>query len=165
MKQKLLLLLLLSVLWAMAGQGGAHAASGDEESQLVLSMIDGNKIYFMLSERPKITFAEQTMKIGSASREKEIEIANVSQFYFSDKTNAINNLKANDIRVRFIADDKVMVEGVSAEKIRLYALDGKEIKSHVVYSDGSAIVSLSLLLPGVYILVTDNNHSLKIYRR
>lgn len=139
---------------------------GAGDHQLVVLMTDGSKLYFSLSERPKITFVEQDMRICSASKTQDLFVSNVARFYTSKSTDSVHDLKSNDKRIIYNSDEKIVIEGISAEgDIRLYALDGREVTNQVSYSGENAIVSLASLRSGTYILTIGNGQSLKIFKR
>lgn len=164
MKRKILAILLSGFFVSHLMAQDITRGAGDH--QLVVLMTDGSKLYFSLSERPKITFAEQDMRICSASKTQDLFVSNVARFYTSKSTDAVHDLKSKDKRIIYNSDERIVIEGISAEDdIRLYALDGKELTSHVSCSGDNATVSLASLRSGTYVLTIGNGQSLKIFKR
>lgn len=135
--------------------------------QLVVETNDKQKAYFALEEGPELSFNGATMIITTKSSCHSFEIADIAQYYFTDETTVIKELKANDLRISKSGNGQVTVEGLqSSSTVRLVSLDGKLLPAFVTYSDtGKATINLSSLPKGTYIISINKRQNLKINKR
>ena len=143
----------------------AQTASATDKL-LVIETADGSKTVFALSANPELTFSGQTMLLNVGAQSHSFEIADVAQYYFEDDVTAIDKLGAVKLRLRHAGNNKIIVEGLSpTSDVRLYSVDGSQMPVITTVADGKAIISLSSLPKGIYIISANKNQNIKIYKK
>ena len=135
----------------------AHAADG---KSLFVSFNDGSKIEFALSTLPEVTFGDDKMTVKTTSTTASYELWKVSTFTYGTTT----DIKQVSQDTRFAWEgDRIIVDG-KANKVSIYALDGKTVSISPIINNDKTIISLEGLTKGVYIIKI-NNKSIKITRQ
>lgn len=143
----------------------AQAASAVDKL-LVVETADGSKTVFALSANPELTFSGQTMLLNVGAQSHSFEIANVAQYYFEDDVTAIDRLETVRLRLRYTDSSKVIIEDISPHAdVRLYSTNGTLINSSVATANGQAVISLSSLPKGIYIISVEKNQNIKIHKK
>ena len=133
---------------------------------LVIETTDGSKAVFSLSANPELTFSGQTMLLNVGAQSHSFEIANVAQYYFENDASAIDEMESVKMRLRYTGSDKVVIEGISQNaNVKLYSTSGTLINGSVATTNGQAVISLSSLPKGIYIISVNKNQSIKIHKR
>ena len=124
---------------------------------LSVLMKDGTSVYFLLAEKPYITFQNDEMKIVSDTDEALVKRTLVERFEFVNEIpTGIEDVEEQDeqLRANFKLDgDAVYITGLaSGIKVVLYAMDGRVVTTSVATADGCVTLSLNTLLSGIYIV-------------
>ncbi len=124
---------------------------------LSVLMKDGTSVYFLLAEKPYITFQNDEMKIVSDTDEALVKRTLVERFEFVNEIPAgIEDVEEQDeqLRANFKLDgDAVYITGLaSGSKVVLYAMDGRVVTTSVAAADGCVTLSLNTLPSGIYIV-------------
>ena len=124
---------------------------------LSVLMKDGTSVYFLLAEKPYITFQNDEMKIVSDTDEALVKRTLVERFEFVNEIPAgIEDVDEQDeqLRANFKLDgDAVYITGLaSGSKVVLYAMDGRVVTTSVAAADGCVTLSLNTLPSGIYIV-------------
>ena len=138
----------------------AFAAVSFANGKDVLSVLmkDGTSVYFLLAEKPYITFRNDEMKIVSDTDEAVVKRTSVERFEFVDEIPTgiedVEEMDEQQLRANFKLDgDAVYITGLaSGSKVVLYAMDGRVVNSSVAAADGCVILSLNALPSGIYIV-------------
>lgn len=137
----------------------AFAATMFANGKDVLSVLmkDGTSVYFLLAEKPYITFQNDEMKIVSDTDEALVKRTLVERFEFINEIpTGIEDVEEEDeqLRANFKLDgDAVYITGLaSGSKVVLYAMDGRVVNSSVAAADGCVTLSLNTLPSGIYIV-------------
>ena len=137
----------------------AFAATSFANGKDVLSVLmkDGTSVYFLLAEKPYITFQNDEMKIVSDTDEALVKRTLVERFEFVNEIPiGIEDVEEQDeqLRANFKLDgDAVYITGLaSGSKVVLYAMDGRVVNSSVAAADGCVTLSLNTLPSGIYIV-------------
>ena len=122
-------------------------------SALLVTLKDGKKAGYILSEKPSVTFAGSKMIIKVNDASTEYNVADVSTFTFVDESeiSGIDQLSQGSTKFEY-RNGTVKAEGAT---IQVFTLDGKQLKS------GVSTVSLIGQPNGVYV-VKMNNQVIKI---
>ena len=148
MKKIVLMLMLFSFSATMFANG---------KDVLSVLMKDGTSVYFLLADKPYITFQNDEVKIVSDTDEALVKRTLVERFEFVDEIpTGIEDVEEQDeqLRAKFrLAGDAVYITGVaSGSKVVLYAMDGRVVNSSVAVADGCVTLSLNALSSGIYIV-------------
>ena len=144
----------------------AHLACTAEDRLLVVEMTNGDKVSFALSAHPEITFSGQTMHMKTDSQSQDFEIANVSNYYFESVTTGIVEPQAKDLHISNLGNGQIVVSGInSPSEIKLYATGGLQVQANLSYSEGKAVIFVSSLPKGVYILSINKQQNIKFYKK
>jgi hypothetical protein len=124
---------------------------------LSVLMKDGTSVYFLLAEKPYITFQNDEMKIVSDTDEALVKRTLVERFEFVNEIpTGIEDVEEQDeqLRANFKLDgDAVYITGLaSGSKVVLYAMDGRVVTTSVAAADGCVTLSLNTLPSGIYIV-------------
>ena len=125
---------------------------------LSVLMKDGTSVYFLLAEKPYITFQNGEVKIVSDTDEALVKRTLVERFEFVDEISTgvedVEEMDEQQLRANFKLDgDAVYITGLeSGCKVVLYAMDGRVVNSSVAAADGCVILSLNALPSGIYIV-------------
>lgn len=137
----------------------AFAATMFANGKDVLSVLmkDGTSVYFLLAEKPYITFQNDEMKIVSDTDEALVKRTLVERFEFINEIpTGIEDVEEEDeqLRANFKLDgDAVYITGLaSGSKVVLYAMDGRVVTTSVAAADGCVTLSLNTLPSGIYIV-------------
>lgn len=129
----------------------------NEKNVLNIIMKDGTSVYFLLAEKPYITFRNDEVKIVSDTDEALVKRTLVERFEFVDEIpTGIEDVEEQDeqLRAKFRLDgDAVYITGLaSGSKVVLYAMDGRVVTTSVAAADGCVTLSLNTLPSGIYIV-------------
>ncbi len=143
MKKKILTLLLLTCQTLAFADGSA----------LLITLKDGSKAGYILSQKPTVTFADSKLNVKVDDASTAYNVADVNTFTFVDEKEitAIQELSQGSSLFEY-RNGTIRAEGAS---IQVYSLDGKLVKN------GESTVSLTNYPNGVYI-VKMNNQIIKI---
>lgn len=124
---------------------------------LSVLMKDGTSVYFLLAEKPYITFQNDEMKIVSDTDEALVKRTLVERFEFVNEIpTGIEDVEEQDEQLRAnlkLDGDAVYITGLaSGSKVVLYAMDGRVVNSSVAAADGCVTLSLNTLPSGIYIV-------------
>ncbi len=149
-----LLLCLISTIWA------------DTSKSLIVESVSGEKFSFLLVNSPELTFSDRTLFVRDNTQTKSIEIDNVLQYYFTSEGTDISSVESKlNIRLNYDTNGNVVVEGFDQPaQIRFYSVSGLEYSDCVSVTYDKAVVSLSSLQKGVYI-ISINNQQIKVYKK
>ena len=149
-----LLLCLIATIWADTGKS------------LIVESVSGKKVSFLLVNSPELTFNDRTLYVQDNTQTKSIKIDNVFQYYFISEGTDISSVESKaDIRLYYDTDGNVVVEGFGKPaQIRLYSVNGLDYTDCVSVINDKAVVSLSSLQKGVYI-ISINNQQIKVYKK
>lgn len=133
---------------------------------LIIENKDGSKTAFVLSEKPEITFADNVLRVNMKGKNVDFEISDVKQFYFNNAATDIAVLKADDAKIVYQSDDRIIIEGINSNApIQLYAVNGTKIVGRVSTSEDRAEVSIVSLPKGIYLINISNQQTLKFYKK
>lgn len=148
---------------ALAGMPSAMLADYD----LVVELISGDTHEYAMKEQPVVTFVDGGVRIDAIEGTAFYPRSEFGRFYFNEVNGPENSVEeiAADVNFRFLDRDNVAVSFTPDEdtRIMLFDMSGRII-SETKAVDGEAIVSLSGLTPGIYILYT-HNRSIKITKK
>ncbi len=129
---------------------------------LIISMTDGSRQSIELSEKPMVTIADEMLNVKGASTELNLELNKVKDFTYGTTT-GIAVAQTSESFVRKGENLIFSAESGSIEVV-LTSVSGIVMRSVTVADGESLTLSLTDLVPGVYI-VTVNGVSSKIVKR
>jgi hypothetical protein len=135
---------------------------------------NGTATEFLFSAKPKITFAQGTMKVESTSTTADFPTGNVRNLSFVKQTTSIKDLLATEQLFRFypnpVENELNLVFQIPTQGITYRILDmvGKQLLAGKVNSE-SMTIQIGHLHPGYYVLMVDQNgqnaQSIKILKQ
>lgn len=149
MKKLLLLLMLFSCSVTMFAEG---------KDVLGVMMKDGTSVYFLLAEKPLITFQNDEMKIVSEKDEATMKRALVDRFEFVAKVpTGIEDVEELDEKVASenleLTGDAVHISGLLPGcRVQLLSVNGQVLMSEVAGENGCVTLLLEALPSGVYLV-------------
>lgn len=138
------------------------ASIGASAKSVVFTLNDGTKVYYLLSAEvsPMLRFKDGKMVVN----EDTYEFTDIKNFYISeeDDPNAIEKVLAKH-NVTFKANS-VVINSDSVKILKVYTLDGVEVKVPVEKSENVISVNLNGLERGTYLISTGDS-SLKVLKK
>lgn len=118
---------------------------------LVLWHSDGSKTEIELFNQPLVQFVGDRVLVTSPVINLEYNKNDVVRFTYKDIDTKISTLEARkDIEQK---DGQIIFHNVSsADKVAVYKADGVRVPVHLSFQGGNAVLSLSSLPSGVYLL-------------
>ena len=142
-----------------------HNAQADGKA-LIVESSNGSKTAFVLSKNPELTFVDKFLRIDMNGKNTDFEISDVRQFYFDEVATDIAELKATEVNVVYLSNDKIVIEGIEPNiPVQLYALNGAQIGGKISVSGNHVEISLFALPKGIYFIKISNQQPFKIYRK
>ena len=138
------------------------ASIGASAKSVVFTLTDDSKIYYLLSSgaNPMLRF-----KDGKMTVENEVyEFSMVKNFYISDEDdpNAIEQVLSKQNMT--FKSNTVLIRSDAVKTMKVYTLDGVEVKVQVQKTDDVTSVDLNGLEKGVYLISTGNT-SMKVWKK
>lgn len=138
------------------------ASVGASAKSVVFTLNDGTKVYYLLSKEvnPIMRFKEGMMVVN----EDAYEFSDIKNFYISDEDdpNAIETVLSKQ-NVTFSANT-VIIRSDAVKTLKVYTLDGVEVKAPVQKTDDVISVNLNGLDKGIYLISTGTS-SLKVLKK
>ena len=135
---------------------------GASARSIVFTLSDDTKVYYLLSSEvnPVLRFKEGKMVVN----DDVYEFSDIKNFYISeeDDPNAIEKVLAKH-NVTFKANT-VVINSDSVNILKVYTLDGVEVKVPVEKSENVISVNLNGLERGTYLISTGDS-SLKVLKK
>lgn len=138
------------------------ASVGASAKSVVFTLNDGTKVYYLLSKdvNPIMRFKEGKMVVN----EDAYEFSDIKNFYISDEDdpNAIETVLSKQ-NVTF-SSNTVIIRSDAVKTLKVYTLDGVEVKASVQKTDDVISVDLNGLDKGTYLISTGTS-SLKVLKK
>lgn len=138
------------------------ASVGASAKSVVFTLNDGTKVYYLLSKdvNPIMRFKEGKMVVN----EDAYEFSDIKNFYISDEDdpNAIETVLSKQ-NVTF-SSNTVIIRSDAVKTLKVYTLDGVEVKASVQKTDDVISVDLNGLDRGTYLISTGTS-SLKVLKK
>lgn len=142
-----------------------------ENADITFLLRDGKKVSFTFAQKPVVALNEANMVV-SVDGEKRVSYAYADVLRVTvdaEASTGVENAVAKGTAqhaVFTLSDNTLSASGLCAnERIALYATDGKLLVNGQTGPDGSAIISLSSLSAGVYVVRTQSGISYKLFKK
>ena len=147
--------------------GGTSAlAASDDQPMLKVDLADGSQLEFPLAECPQLLWEGNYVYFTTKGAQPvAVEKSSFRGFAFSG-TSGIHSVPTTKERVVYDKQGIVRIEGVdNPSAIGVYDATGRQVGSNcVTASQGSAVVNLSMMPSGVYVIRVNSQSSFKIVR-
>ncbi|MBR6037029.1 MAG: T9SS type A sorting domain-containing protein [Bacteroidaceae bacterium] len=135
---------------------------GASAKSVVFTLNSGEKVYYLLSKdvNPMLRFKDGKMTVNDDA----YEFSDIKNFYISDEDdpNAIEQVLSNQ-KMTFRSNTLVL-RSDAVKTLKVYTLDGVEVKVQVQKTDDVISVDLNGLEKGVYLISTGNS-SIKVWKK
>lgn len=135
---------------------------GASARSIVFTLSDDTKVYYLLSSEvnPVLRFKEGKMVVN----EDVYEFSDIKNFYISeeDDPNAIEPVLSK-LNMTF-KENTVIIRSETVKTVRVYTLNGVEVKAPVEKTDDVISVNLNGLEKGTYLISTGDS-SLKVLKK
>ena len=150
----------LLLLFATIGLWGSVCAN---PTFVTIEFKDLSKKSFVLAESPVFQYRNDSLVVnGSASTGYQFE--KVAKFYFEGELSSIPTIAANEVRVTYLDNQHIQVEGLAANsQVGLFSVLGQLIEQKTA-KEGEAVLFTLPAAKGVYILKV-NEQSIKIIKK
>ena len=125
---------------------------------------DGSSTWFLLAEKPVLTFTETQMAVNSSTVSASYDFADIKEYRFTDKTSALRPLQKDATRFVRQPDGDILIYGCSAGAVRLYDMSGHQLPANVTPQSDALRVSLRQLPAGIY-LIHLNQQTIKVTKK
>lgn len=142
-----------------------------EEKMTVLSvyMKDGSTEMFKFADKPSVTMADHKIAVQSDAMSGEYDFENVSHFAFEDGNlvMGIEDIAGDETAFAFSYTDNATVYVAAPELkwVAVYSIQGVEMTKVAAADNGTAIVDVSNLAPGVYVVAPSCHSAVKIVKK
>ena len=155
------------ILLCMLIMGGASAWAASSDQPIVrVDLADGSQLEFSLTERPQLLWeGDYVYFTTKGAQPVAVEKSNFRGFSFSGAS-GIHSLTESKERVIYDKQGLIQIEGVDqTSAVGVFDASGRQVNRHCVsVSQRSAIVNLSMMPSGVYVIKLNNKSSFKIVR-
>ncbi|MBR7167121.1 MAG: T9SS type A sorting domain-containing protein [Bacteroidaceae bacterium] len=136
-----------------------------DKNTLVVHLTDGTSVGFLLAERPRVTFAGDSLRIVSSVAEAAVLRSEVRRFEFvADAASSVFDVPTVSSEC-VISENQLSVSGLSSgATVRLYSLDGHLLRTAGASDAGVASLSTDGLSAGVYV-INFNSTTLKFLKK
>lgn len=132
---------------------------------LVVELADGQTINYLLLEKPVLTMDGTRLNIKSEVVETGYERNLVKRFYFTGESTGVKEVSKGALVYKQTDADHLEISGLSqSERIAIYNTSGVQVGSISRDSD-KAVVSLSGLQRGIYLVKIGKNQTIKFVRK
>ena len=132
---------------------------------LVVELTDGQTINYLLLEKPVLTMDGTRLNIKSEVVETGYERNLVKRFYFTGESTGVKEVSKGALVYKQTDADHLEISGLSqSERIAIYNTSGVQVGSISRDSD-KAVVSLSGLQRGIYLVKIGKNQTIKFVRK
>lgn len=157
--KKLLLSLLLFAFSALT--------FAQKKDVLGIFMKDGTSVYFLLAEKPLITFENSDVKVVSSTDEAVLVRSQVDRFEFvADVPTDVEDVQQEVEREKFeLTRNAIHLSGLTPGcKVQLFSIGGQSILATAANENGAVTVSTDSLPAGIY-LVNYNEITIKFIKQ
>ena len=155
------------ILLCMLILGGTSASAASSEQPMVrVNLADGSQLEFSLAERPQLLWeGDYVYFTTKGAQPVAVEKSKFRGFSFSGAS-GIHALNETKERIVYDKQGIIRIEGVDqVSAVGVYDASGRQINQHCVsVSQGNAIVNLSMMPSGVYVIKLNKKSSFKIVR-
>ena len=129
----------------------ATSAKADSVKYLVLNS-DGEETVIALADAPVMTINEGTLKVTVAGVEKlSADLSQGLTYSFSETATSIQEILNNESS-RLEQGHVYIAHAREGETVRVFTIDGKQVASQRINSEGTADIDLTTLGKGLYIV-------------
>ena len=157
--KKLLLSLLLFTFSALT--------FAQKKDVLGIFMKDGTTVYFLLAEKPLITFENSDVKVVSSTDEAVLVRSQVDRFEFvADVPTDVEDVQEEVEREKFeLTRNAIHLSGLTPGcKVQLFSIGGQSILATAANENGAVTISIDSLPAGIY-LVNYNEITIKFIKQ
>ena len=124
---------------------------------LVVHFKDGEKVYYVLADKPVVTFTADKLHIEAAEISDDHDLATVTKFTFEEhELSSVKELEAGASRITFINKTLTLEGFTPGAEIAIFDIRGVRVYADAIGADGVQSVSLASLAGGVYIVTVDS---------
>lgn len=138
------------------------ASAGASAKSIVFTLSDGTKVYYLLSKdvNPILRFKDGKMVVNDDA----YEFSDIKNFIVSDEDdpNAIETVLSQQ-NVTYSANT-VIIRSKTVKTVKVYTLDGMEVKAPVQQNDDVISVNLNGFERGTYLISTGRS-SIKVLKK
>lgn len=172
MRKRLLTVLVPAVVGCLVTALPA-AAQGEEEvtpSQyaFIVETNDGVTVSYTLDKEPVLSHDGENFVLQTSESTVYYSPAEVAHFRLAKvekpETGLDETLAEESATWSYTGETLAFRGATPGDTVLVYSTDGRQVLSGTVGNDGSALVSVSSLTPGVYV-ITLSNHSYKIVKK
>lgn len=131
-----------------------------QEMCLIFSYGQNQTKEFALSKKPVLTVEGDNFVIKTADAQETLPIADVKSFTFTQLSTGITDVVSSDYAVT-VTDGIVTVKGSDVESATVYSTLGSQLIT-VKAVDGTAVIDLSSLRPGIYLVTVPGHETVKV---
>ena len=137
---------------------------------LGIFMKDGTSVYFLLEEKPLITFENSDVKVVSSTDEAVLERSQVARFEFVAEIPTgiedIEEVEEKIAREKFeLTRNAIHLSGLTPGcKVQLFSIGGQSILATAANENGAVTISTDSLPAGIY-LVNYNEITIKFIKQ
>lgn len=131
----------------------AVAGASAQVQYLTVNRADGSQVSFALAEDPVVTNSATELTVSSSSTTITVPFAELKNYVFST---TITSVKPVTVQPSHRIDEgSIIFAGLHpGQNIDIFTPDGRQVSHHTADASGNALVDISMLGRGVYIVNT-----------
>lgn len=133
-----------------------------EDMSLIFTYGQNQTKQFALTKKPVLTVDGDNFVIKTTDGQETLPIADVKSFTFSQLSSGVNDVVGTDYAVT-VADGIVTVKGSDVESATVYSTLGSQLLT-VKAVGGTAVIDLSSLRPGIYLVAVPGHETVKVIK-
>ena len=145
----------------------AQETSEDMVTYLVVNLKDGSMEKYMLKDSPVVKMEDSKIMISSESAEAAFDFDQVGNFTFEEGLpSGVESVVAGEAAFEFsYIGNTVTVAAPALEWAAVYTIGGVQGAKVPDDADHTAVIDLSTLAPGIYVVAPSCHSAIKIVKR
>ena len=132
---------------------------------LVVELADGQTANYLLQDKPVLTMEGSQLTIKTETVQTSYERSLVKRFFFTGESSGVKEVSKGALVYKQTDADHLEISGLSqSDRIAIYNAAGVQVGS-VSHDSDKAVVSLSGLQRGIYLVKIGKSQTIKFIRR
>lgn len=134
----------------------AVAGASAQVQYLTVNRVDGSQVSFALAEDPVVTNSATELTVSSSSSAITVPFTELKNYVFSSQATGVKATTAQPSHR--IDEGSIIFAGLHpGQNIDIFTTDGRQVSHHIADALGNALVDISTLGRGVYIVNTSTS--------
>lgn len=144
----------------------APSAMAEESKEgLVIYKYSGEKVSYILEERPVVTFVNDKLHVETSSVSADHDLTDVDKFSFENVLTGIESITEGLCRI-YVNNNEVILQGFKPGcTVTMTDMEGRVVVNQVVGGTGEAVIHTGDLGVGVFVVATSDGKTFKLMNK